>query len=332
MTGRLVSVGSVVVDVAATVDSLPPRGGDVWASRVGMAAGGGFHAMAAAARAGVPVTYAGAHGTGPFGDRARAALRAEGIEIRLPPRADADTGVVIVLIDGGGERTFVSGRGAETTLGPSDLAGLRPATGDVVLVSGYGLDGALADWVLGLPDAVVVAYDPGPLARPGPFARVWPRLDWLSANEAEAATLAAALDLPGGPRAPAGRAGPGRAEVAGPRARRAGTGGPESAGARAPAGRAGAGPADVAWALAGRAGRAGAVVRVGARGCVVAVAGAEPVHVPAVPVRVVDTTGAGDTHTGAFLAALLTGAAPVEAARRANAAAARHVARHPEVP
>ncbi len=51
------------------------------------------------------------------------------------------------MVDGGGERTFVSGRGAETTLGPADLADLELVTGDVVLVSGYGLDDALADWV-----------------------------------------------------------------------------------------------------------------------------------------------------------------------------------------
>jgi sugar/nucleoside kinase (ribokinase family) len=274
--GRLVGVGSVVVDVVATVAELPPRGGDVWASGMRMVAGGGFHALAAAARQGVPVEYAGAHGTGPFGDLARAALHEEGVAVRLAPRPDADTGVVVVLVDGGGERTFVSGRGAETTLEPVDLADLALAAGDVVLVSGYGLDDALAEWVVGLPDAAVVAFDPGPLVRLGPFVRARARLDWVSANDGEAAALTGASD----PVAAAGRL----------------------------------------------SGRAGAVVRTGERGCVVAVAGAEPVVVPAVPVDAVDTTGAGDVHTGAFLACLLRGASAVEAARRANAVAARWVA------
>ena len=276
MTGRLVGVGSVVVDVVATVAELPPRGGDVWASGMRMAAGGGFHALAAAARQGVAVEYAGAHGTGPFGDRARAARHEEGVAVRLAPRPDADNGVVVVLVDGGGERTFVSGRGAETTLEPVDLADLALAAGDVVLVSGYGLDDALAEWVVGLPDAVVVAFDPGPLVRLGPFARARARLDWVSANAGEAAALTGTSD----PVAAAGRL----------------------------------------------SGRTGAVVRTGERGCVVAVAGAEPVVVPAVPVDAVDTTGAGDVHTGAFLAGLLRGASAVEAARRANAVAARWVA------
>lgn len=276
MTGRLIGIGSVVVDVLATVRDLPPRGGDVWASRMRMAAGGGFHALAAAARRGVPVEYAGAHGTGPFGDLAREALRAEGIAVRLPPRPDVDTGVVVVLVDGGGERTFVSGRGAETTLGPADLADLAPAAGDVVLVSGYGLDDALAEWVAALPDAVVVAFDPGPLVQPGPLARARGRLDWVSANAAEATGLTGATD-----------------------------------------------PAAAA-ALVG--GRAGAIVRTGERGCVLAVAGVAPVALPVAAVNAADTTGAGDVHTGAFLAALLRGAPAVDATRAANAAAAAWVA------
>ena len=276
MTGRLIGIGSVVVDVLATVPDLPPRGGDVWASRMRMAAGGGFHALAAAARRGVPVEYAGAHGTGPFGDLARVALHAEGIAVRLAPRPDGDTGVVVVLVDGGGERTFVSGRGAETTLGPADLADLVPTGGDVVLVSGYGLDEALADWVAALPDAVVVAFDPGPLVRPGPLARARARLDWVSATAAEATAW---------------------------------TGEPD--------------PSTAAPLLGGRA---GAIVRAGERGCVLAVAGAEPVALPATAVTAVATTGAGDVHTGAFLAGLLRGASAVDAARAANVAAAGWVA------
>jgi sugar/nucleoside kinase (ribokinase family) len=40
-----------------------------------------------------------------------------------------------------------------------------------------------------------------------------------------------------------------------------------------------------------------------------------------------DSNGAGDTHTGAFIAALATGADDVAAARTANAAAALSVTR-----
>ena len=56
-------------------------------------------------------------------------------------------------------------------------------------------------------------------------------------------------------------------------------------------------------------------------------AGATAVVVPAVPVRPIDTTGAGDTHTGVFLAGLLSGRPAPAAARIANAAAAFAVTR-----
>jgi sugar/nucleoside kinase (ribokinase family) len=44
-------------------------------------------------------------------------------------------------------------------------------------------------------------------------------------------------------------------------------------------------------------------------------------------VTAVDTTGAGDAHSGVFLAGLAAGLTPGEAARRANAAAALAVTR-----
>ncbi|MGH3400274.1 MAG: carbohydrate kinase family protein, partial [Streptosporangiaceae bacterium] len=70
------------------------------------------------------------------------------------------------------------------------------------------------------------------------------------------------------------------------------------------------------------------VVRTGPDGCLIVPRGAaEPVRVPGFPVDVVDTNGAGDTHTGVFIAALAHGADPLEAARRANAAAALSVTR-----
>jgi len=55
--------------------------------------------------------------------------------------------------------------------------------------------------------------------------------------------------------------------------------------------------------------------------------GSPPEHVPGFAVEAVDTNGAGDTHTGVFLAALASGAGPAEAVRRANAAAALSVTR-----
>lgn len=68
------------------------------------------------------------------------------------------------------------------------------------------------------------------------------------------------------------------------------------------------------------------LVRLGADGCLLGVDG-DVEYIPGFPVDAVDTNGAGDAHTGAFLAALAAGLVPRAAARRANACAALAVTR-----
>lgn len=279
---RLLHLGNVVIDLVLQVPALPERGGDVLATRTSRTPGGGFNVMAAAARQGLPVTYAGAHGTGPFGDRARAALRAEGIDVLLAPRTEPDTGFVLCLVDADGERTFVTSPGAEATLTAADLAELRPGAGDLAYVSGYSLlydsnRAALLDWLPRLDPAVTLVTDPGPLVHEIPDAALEPllaRSDWWSCNAREAALLTGSDDL-----------------------------------------------AEAAGALRSRLGRGSALVRTGPDGCLVH-HGGSLVAVPGFAVEAVDLNGAGDAHTGAFTAALAQGRDPVAAARRANAAAA----------
>ena len=82
---RLLFAGEAIVDVVLRVPALPERGGDILASASQVTVGGGFNVMSAAARQGLPVLYAGGHGTGPWGDLVRAALDAEGVEIFARP-------------------------------------------------------------------------------------------------------------------------------------------------------------------------------------------------------------------------------------------------------
>jgi sugar/nucleoside kinase (ribokinase family) len=75
------------------------------------------------------------------------------------------------------------------------------------------------------------------------------------------------------------------------------------------------------------------VAKQGPDGALVARSGAVRAHVPAVPAKPRDTTGAGDAFTGAFLAALLAGAEPEAAAVegcRAGAMAVERVGGRPE--
>ncbi|HEX7834273.1 MAG TPA: PfkB family carbohydrate kinase [Pseudolysinimonas sp.] len=71
----------------------------------------------------------------------------------------------------------------------------------------------------------------------------------------------------------------------------------------------------------------GVVVRQGAAGCLLVERGGTVQRVGGFAVDAIDSNGAGDAHVGVFLAALASGHTPVDAARRANAAAAIAVTR-----
>lgn len=271
MTGRLVHTGQVVVDLVMAVPALPPHGGDVFASSANLLPGGGFNVMAAAARSGAQVLYAGSHGIGVFGDLARSALAAEGIALSHEPLSEVDTGIVVVWVDATGERTFTTSTGAEGRLRAELLDQVTPKTDDVVYLSGYSWlhetnRGALIEWLPRLPGSRVL-FDPGPLITdidPGDLHALLSTIDVLSCNAREAEALG---ELP---------------------------------------------PV--------------AVVREGAKGCRVHENG-RITDVPGFPVDVVDTTGAGDTHCGVLAAELLRGSTVLDAAVRANAAAALSVTR-----
>jgi sugar/nucleoside kinase (ribokinase family) len=304
---RLLLAGEAIVDLVMRVPALPPRGGDLLADSAAVAVGGGFNVMAAAARQGMPVAYAGGHGTGPWGDLVRTALAAEGIAVLRDPDPRADTGFDVALVEADGERTFVTSLGAETHPGGWERIGMLP--GDAVYVSGYGLvpppralpagggpdsgdglagggpDDGLGGWAAALPDGVVLFADPGPLVADIPAAildAVLARCDWWSCNRREAVLLTGADDPVAAARQLRGRLSP----------------------------------------------SAGVIVRLGRDGCLISAANdLDPVLVPAPSVDAVDTTGAGDAHAGAFLAALADGLDPRTAAGRANAAAAFAVTR-----
>ena len=311
---RLVFAGEAIVDLVMRVTALPPRGGDTLATSCEVTAGGGVNVMAAAARQGLPVLYAGGHGTGPWGDLVRAALAAEGIGLVRPPDPDRDTGFDVALVEPDAERTFVTHLGAEALRGPAPWDAVPVEPGDAVYVSGYGLvppdsGAALGNWAGALPAGVLLFVDPGPLVAQIPAAVLDPvlaRCDWLSCNHREAALLARA-GLGG-----TGLSGTGTAAAGG------GTGSGDAPGA----------PAELARRLLARGAAANIIVRAGDAGCYLALYGSsDAVHVRSRRVTAVDTTGAGDAHSGAFLAALADGLPPLEAAARANAAAAFAVTR-----
>ena len=201
---RLLHTGQVIVDLVMALDTLPASGGDVLARSANFEAGGGFNVMAAARRNGLPVVYLGRHGNGRFGDLARAAMQAEGVEMAQAASTDKDTGLCVSLTEATTERTFISHLGAEGELSADDLAGVELQPGDYVYVSGYSLllEGkaqALLDWVVALPQEICVVFDPGPLVKAPDSAlmtALLPRIDIWTSNGPEALAFTGASTLP----------------------------------------------------------------------------------------------------------------------------------------
>jgi len=291
MSGRLVHIGSAVVDYVYRIDALPAPGTEKTASSFAQVAGGGFNMMVAASRTGMKVVFGGQLGSGPNGDFLRAAFAAEGIETLTPPSPAMDSGNCVAMISSDAERTFVSWPGAESILTLDMMAPVAVAPGDWVFTSGYTLSyagsrDALTDWIEALPANIPFVFDPTPVISDIPrpvLSRVLARTAWLSCNAAEAAEIAGQGDV-------------------------------ESLAARL---------------LAAHCPQAaGVVIRSAAKGCHIRLADGTAQTVAGFKVDAVDTNGAGDTHIGAFVSALARGVQPFEAARYANAAAAISVTRH----
>ncbi|WP_448110431.1 PfkB family carbohydrate kinase [Pseudomonas lini] len=285
---KLLHTGQVMIDLVMAVDKLPHSGGDVLAQSARFEAGGGFNVMAAAQRNGLPVVYLGRHGNGHFGDLAREAMTAEGIRLGIEQSTERDTGLCVALTEASAERTFISCIGAESELTGEDLASVAVEAGDFVYVSGYSL----------LYGGKAQALVDWVLDLPGGIKVVFdpgPLVDSPDAPLMKA--LFPRIDLWTGNRVEALRF---------------------------------TGTTDIAEALNGLADHLSAntlmVVRDGPQGCWISQHG-DHRHVPGFKVVAVDSNGAGDAHAGVFVAGLAHGLSAVEAAWRANAAAALAVTR-----
>ncbi|NVZ77498.1 sugar kinase, partial [Pseudomonas gingeri] len=265
---RLLHTGQVMVDLVISLDQLPVSGGDALANAASFEAGAGFNVMAAARRNGLAVVYLGRHGNGRFGELARQAMVAEGVEIALDSDKEKDTGLCVSLTEASAERTFISHIGAEGGLSAADLARVAVQADDYVYVSGYSLQypdkvQALLDWVLALPREVTVVFDPGPLVNApdsAPMAALLPRIDIWTSNSVESLRFTGAVDIAGSLDSLTRRL------------------------------------SDGALLL----------VRDGPDGCWISRHG-ERRHIPGFKVTAVDTNGAGDAHSGVFLAGLAAG-------------------------
>lgn len=259
-------LGDVNIDQTLTVPAIPGPGGDVVASSQRTQIGGSATNTAIALRrAGLRARLIARVGADPHADAARAALRDEGIDLdHLCVDPVEPTATNIVLVTPDGERTMYAYRGANAALAPEHLRSDALDGASALHLSGYAL--------LASPQreaalrAVACARRRGiPVTLDVPVA---------AAERAATATLALLHDL--------------AVTMVGEAEARALTGCPTTAAA----------VRELADRTPGRI-----AVKCGAAGSALVTAGRR-VDVPAMPVRVVDTTGAGDAFAAGVIVAL----------------------------
>ncbi|REF00404.1 carbohydrate kinase family protein [Thermomonospora umbrina] len=290
----LLVVGDVVTDVLALHGGPPRAGTDTEADIVVRPGGSAANTAAWAAALGADARLLARVGAD-TGAWHRGLLAQAGVRPLLRVDADHPTAVIIVMVDGSGERTMLTDRGAGGLLGPGDWDdGLLDGVG-LLHLSGYALFTGPGRELARLASerarlrGVPISVDPASTG----FLSGFGEDRFLAATEGAAVLF------------------PNRDEAA----QLTGLPGAEEAAAR----------------LSGRYDLV--VCKLGAEGAVAARGGRVVARVAATPARAVDSTGAGDAFAAGFLAATLAGLGEgdaVAAGCRAGALAVSRIGGRPD--
>jgi len=278
----------LLYDMLAKADGEITLGTDTFVPIQLAAGGSGANAAAWLARSGVETHFVGRVGDDVFGGFLEGEMERSGVKSYLARDPSLATGKVFVLVDGAGERTMITDRGAGEALRPEDLPETLFTAGHLHL-SGYTLSGGsrreTAKKALSLARGagMTVSVDPSSI----------PLLESVGPDRFMEWTRGADLFFPNFTEGEAltGETSPNRIL--------------EKLLPYYPA----------------------VVLKLGPEGAVYADAGGNLLREPAAPARVEDTTGAGDAFSAGFLAAWLEGEPPAEALRRGVGLAARAVGR-----
>ncbi len=345
--GRLVLVGSIVMDVLLYVDHLPDHGSDVLASQCHISPGGGFNVLNAARQLGMKAAYGGIIGTGRWASGIQDALSEYDIDRLAVLTSEGDNGFVVGMVEPTGERTFITYPGCESMLQDEHLVQIEDKLqdDDTIYISGYEFlypvsGPLLSDWIVHASQRWNIVIDPGPLVgelHDKSLVSIISACSLLTLNLKEAETLLYRVQE--GTDTQSGMASPSPADLE-----------PSASDLEPSVSDLSTFPADLVIENATRLAKelhehlrkdATLIVRAGEHGCVIVPGTSRstdsmensdlcraPVVIPSSPSReVIDTTGAGDVHTAAYLAGLAYGATKTDAAWIANVAASMSVER-----
>lgn len=190
-------VGSINLDLIATVERLPAPGETMRSDSYKSAPGGkGANQALAAARAGGEVRMIGAVGKDAFATEALACLKEGNVQLSGVREAAAATGIALIFVDGHGENVIVVASGANDTVLAGDLAKAHFAKGEVVLLQ-HEIPLATVEATL----AAVSQAGGTSVLNTAPFraeaAKLLAMADYVVANETEFDLYADSLKLAG---------------------------------------------------------------------------------------------------------------------------------------
>lgn len=285
----VVALGDTNIDIIAHFPSYPAEGQDALAESAEFHCGGSAaNSAMALARMGLEVALISRLGVDPLASKALDSLREAGVSLACLQRdPTASTGLMVVIVTPGGERTILGHRGANVLTDPgqiheSDICGAR-----LLHLSGYAFladpqhKAALLALEIAHRHNLKVTLDPGmsvPLAPLHEIRALLPAVDVLLPNLFEAQYLAGKTA-----------------------------------------------PEDCVQALLGTGVRVVAL-KLGQDGCLIG-CGDYVRHVPGFTVQVQDTTGAGDFFAAGIIAGFLHGLDWLGAAVLGNAMGAMATAR-----
>ncbi|GAA4676981.1 ribokinase [Frondihabitans cladoniiphilus] len=315
MALSVVVIGSANLDYLVRVPAHVRPGETILATGLTKQPGGkGMNQAVSAARLGADVTFVGAVGDDPEGERIAQVLSDEGIRADLAHPSGTPTGIALVSVDDAGENsiTVVAGANAAVSVGDGEAAvvhHVRPGT--VVVLQGELLAATTESVALAAAGAggrVVLNLAPFRTTA----APVLALADPLVLNETEAGELLGASfgGSAGGGGAHGSGEGSGDGSL-GSGSLVSGGGGLVDGALAAAAELVGSGAS--ASASAATVTVRSVVITLGGKGAVWADASGSAHVVATAPEAVVDTTGAGDAFVGGLVAALATGSSLADA-------------------
>jgi ribokinase len=289
MPKRLLVVGSINLDLVASARRIPLPGETVSGNTFNTFPGGkGANQAVAAGRLGAPVSMIGCIGNDAFGTQLRASLESAGVDTKAVEVVPTSSGIALITTAEDGQNAIVVVPGANGEMSPGELEK------HLALIRDAGI--ILAQLEIPLETIELLAT----IARRENIPLM---LDPAPARALPASLLASVDWLT-----------PNETETL-TLLRRSSTELPNA-------------EVESAAQQLLKLGCRNVLLKLGERGCYVALGNGERTLVPAYRVKAIDTTAAGDAFNGAFATALLRGSDPVASVKYASAVAAISVTRH----